>query len=823
MCPYRKGREQMKVSYKWLEQYVDLSGITASELAEMMTRGGIEIDIVEARNKGVTGVVVGYVKSKEKHPDADKLNVCKVDVGAEEELQIVCGASNVDAGQHVPVAMIGAVMPGDFKIKRAKLRGVESQGMICSAKELGINDKLLPKEQQEGILVLPSTLELGTPIEAVLDLDDHVLELDLTPNRSDALSMIGVAYEVAALTGRAVKLPKANVIDTTEQADQHIKVSIESEELCTHYAARYIKGVKIASSPLWLQNKLIAAGIRPINNIVDITNFVMLEYGQPLHAFDADKVAGGEIIVRQAKENEVLVTLDDQERKLDASMLVIADRNQPIALAGVMGGASSEVTAETVNILLESAKFVGASVRKTSRGLGLRSESSLRFEKEVDPNRVIPALDRAAALIAELGEGLVLDGIVEQQVKAAEELTIKVTLEKINAFLGTSLSGLEVRTILNRLGFAFDIVNEEEYCVIVPTRRGDITLDVDLIEEIARVYGYDNIPTTPIYGEVIPGALTKPQAIRRELRKRLSDSGLLEVISYSFTSPAHTTLFPELAQNTNAIKLLMPMSEERSVLRTTIIAQLIDIATYNRNRKNESAALFEIGSVFHTAEEELTKLPTEKPRFAALLTGNRISSGLNTKSVVYDFYDAKGIVETIASALGVSEYISYESAAPAGFHPGRTAAIVLQNVEGKQTIGYVGQLHPELQRSADLSDTYVVELELESLYELATSDIKYETLPRYPAITRDIAVVVDEQTPVGDLIASITATAKDLLESVQVFDVFKGERLGANKKSVAIALVYRHKDHTLTDEEVTALHGQVVEQLEQSFAAELRK
>ncbi|URN92797.1 MAG: phenylalanine--tRNA ligase subunit beta [Candidatus Pristimantibacillus lignocellulolyticus] len=813
----------MKVSYKWLEQYVDLSNITAAELAEMMTRGGIEIDIVEARNQGVSGVVVGYVKSKEKHPDADKLNVCKVDVGSGEELQIVCGASNVDAGQHVPVAVVGAKMPGDFKIKRAKLRGVESQGMICSAKELGVNDKLLPKEQQEGILVLPSTLALGTPIEDVLDLNDHVLELDLTPNRSDALSMIGVAYEVAALTGREVKLPQSNIIDTADKAADHIKVSIENSELCSHYSARYIKSVKVASSPLWLQNKLIAAGVRPINNIVDITNFVMLEYGQPLHAFDADKVPGGEIVVRLAKEGEVLVTLDDQERKLESHMLVIADRSEPIGLAGVMGGATTEVSTDTVNILLESAKFAGSTIRKTSRGLGLRSESSLRFEKEVDPARVIPALDRAAALIAELGEGLVLDGVVEAIIKEAQPLSIVVTLDKVNAFLGTSLSGLEVRTIFNRLGFLYEVTNEEQYTVQVPTRRGDITLDVDLIEEIARVYGYDNIPTTPIYGEVIPGSLTKAQSIRRELRKRLSDSGLLEVVSYSFTSPAHTELFPELARDTKAIKLLMPMSEDRSVLRTSLIAQLIDITTYNRNRKNESVALFEIGSVFHSDEEVLTTLPEEKQRFGALLTGNRTLAGWNSKAVAYDFYDAKGIVETITAALGVSEFISYESAQPTNFHPGRTAAIVLNTTDGKEVLGYVGQLHPELQRNSDLADAYVVEFDLAPLYNLANSDIVYKVLPRYPAISRDIAVVVDQNVAVGDMLTSISSTAGELLESVQVFDIFTGERLGVNKKSVAIALIYRHKERTLTDEEVSTVHEQVVATLEQSFEAELRK
>ncbi|HTG71793.1 MAG TPA: phenylalanine--tRNA ligase subunit beta, partial [Candidatus Udaeobacter sp.] len=661
----------MNVSYKWLNEYIDLSGFTGEELAEKMTRGGIEIDVVESRNKGVTGVVVGYVKSKEKHPDADKLNVCKVDVGTGEELQIVCGAKNVDAGQLVPVAVIGAQLPGDFKIKRAKLRGVESQGMICSAKELGLNDKLLPKEQQEGILVLPASTKIGTQIGEVLGIDDEVLELDLTPNRSDCLSMLGVAYEIGALTGREVRLPNVTVNHTTVRTDSLVSVSISAPEQCSHYSARYIKGVKIGVSPLWLQNRLIAAGVRPINNVVDVTNFVMLEYGQPLHAFDADRLPGGRIEVRLAKAGETLVTLDDQERKLEPLMLVITDGKDPVALAGVMGGASTEVTGETVNILLESARFDGGTVRKTSRQLGLRSESSIRFEKEVDPANVIPALDRAASLIAELAEGLITEGIVEETTAAAKPAKVAVSLDKINGYLGTELSRLEVQTIFGRLHFEYELSDSNVFTVNVPTRRGDITRAVDLIEEVARLHGYDEIPTTLIHGDVVPGSLTKPQAIRRELRKRLSDAGLHEVVSYSFTGPERTKLFPALAEHTNPVRLAMPMSEDRSVLRTTLIAQLLETAAYNRNRKNESAALFEIGSVFHTDEEQLTRLPHEKHRFAALLTGNRSESQWNAKASQVDFYDAKGILETIFAVLGLTASVTYEAAKPEHFHPGR--------------------------------------------------------------------------------------------------------------------------------------------------------
>ncbi|WP_313998233.1 phenylalanine--tRNA ligase subunit beta [uncultured Paenibacillus sp.] len=814
----------MKVSYRWLNEYIDLEGISAEELAERVTRGGIEVDGVEQLNKGVGNVVVGYVKSKEKHPDADKLNVCKVDAGQGEELQIVCGARNVDAGQKVPVALIGAKLPGGFQIKRAKLRGVESQGMICSAKELGINDKLLPKEQQEGILVLPEDAAVGTPIGEVLGIDDEVLELDLTPNRSDCLSMLGVAYEAGALTGRPVKLPDISVADAAERASDYVQVRISAPEHCMRYAARYIKGVRVGPSPQWMRNRLIAAGIRPISNIVDITNYVMLEYGQPLHAFDADKIAGGRIEVRLAREGEVMVTLDDQERKLEPHMLLIADGEKPIALAGVMGGANSEVTAETANILLESARFEGGTVRKTSRQLGLRSESSIRFEKGVDDARVIPALDRAASLMARYAGGLVAEGIVQAVTREEEPAEVTVTLERINSYLGTELSTLEVKTVFGRLGFEYESDDVSgRFTVRVPSRRGDITRAVDLIEEVARLYGYDNIPTTPIEGPTTPGALTVPQAIRRELRGKLTASGLNEVISYSVTHPDRAGLFTRLGEGAKPIRLAMPMSEDRSVLRTSLVPSLLEIAAYNRNRKTDDLALFEIGSVFLTDETELTRLPQEKHRIAGLLTGSRASALWNRKAEPVDFYDAKGVLEAVFEMLGMTGLVRYEAASIDQLHPGRTAAVLLDTARGWEPVGYVGQVHPALQLQDDLADTYVFELELEPLYEQADFAIMQKPLPRYPAIERDIAVVLDRGVEAGRLTDEIRSAAGDLLESVRVFDVYTGGKLGEDKKSVAVALVYRHPERTLTDEEVTERHAAVVERLGQSFQAELRK
>lgn len=814
----------MNVSYQWLSQYIDLTGVSAEELAEKMTRAGIEIDVVENRNKGLDNIVVGYVVSREKHPDADKLNVCKVDTGSGEQLQIVCGAKNVDAGQKVPVAQIGAVMPGGMKIKRAKLRGVESQGMICSAKELAMNDKLLPKEMQEGILVLPEDTEIGTPIADVLGLNDHVLELDLTPNRSDCLSMIGAAYEVGALLGRPVHLPEETVTESTEQASEAISVRISAPDACKRYAARYIANVSIKPSPLWLQNRLLAAGVRPINNIVDITNFVMLEYGQPLHAFDADKLSGnGAIDVRYAAEGETLVTLDGQERKLEPHMLLITDGIKPIGLAGVMGGENSEVSGDTVNILLESAHFAGSVVRKTSRQMGLRSEASLRFEKEVNPEAVIPALNRAAELMRQLAGGTIAAGIVEETAQPHERRTVMLTLDKTNRMLGTALTSADVTSILQRLGLEAAEPEAGVFHVEVPSRRGDITRAVDLIEEVARIYGYDNIPTTAIEGPTTPGHLNKGQMIRRAIRRVLTDNGLHEAVTYSFTHPAETELFPTFLDGAVPVRLAMPMSEERSVLRTSLLPSLLDVAAYNRNRKNDDVKTFELGRLYLTAQETLTALVKEELALGLLMTGKRSASQWNVSSDTVDFYDVKGVVDALASYLGLEGRIRYEANRPQGLHPGRSASLYLMGAEGEQYIGIIGQVHPEVQRQKDLGETYVAELRLQPMMDAADFSIAYKALPRFPAVDRDIAVVVDRNVEVGRLVDTAKEAAGEWLESVGVFDIYTGDRIAADKKSVAISLVYRHAEHTFTDEEITTIHGRVIAALETAYNAELRK
>ncbi len=817
----------MLVSYKWLEQYVNLNDVSAKALAEKLTRGGVEVDGVEARNLGVVKVVVGHVASKEKHPDADKLNVCKVDVGEAEHLQIVCGAPNVAAGQKVPVALVGASLPGGLAIKRAKLRGVESMGMICSAKELGLNDKLLPKEIQEGILVLPEGTPVGADAVALLGIDDEVLDLDLTPNRSDCLSMIGVAYEVAALLGREVALPDANegVVSAGVPTSDRVRIEIEAREDCPHYAARIVEGVTIGPSPLWMQNRLMAAGVRPINNVVDITNYVMLEYGQPLHAFDADTLAGGgnRIVVRHARAGERLTTLDGQDRALEPHMLLITDGERGIALAGVMGGADSEVTPGTTRIVLESARFAGRSVRRTSRQLGLRSEASLRFEKEVNPDAVIPALNRATALLCKYAGGRATEGHAEALLDSPAPTTVPLTVARVNDLLGTSLTADDIRVLLARLGFAVAGAGDSLE-VTAPLRRADMVRDVDVVEEIARLFGYDNIPTTLVRGATTPGSLTKAQRVARETRRALTGAGLHEAVTYSLTSEARRDALGGLFESPGRIRLAMPMSEERSVLRTSLLPHLLEAVVHNRNRNVEDVALFEIGNVFLTEETGApTALPTERRTLAAVVTGARSAANWSESGrAKVDFYDLKGRLEKLTTHLGIEAV--YVASAPEGFHPGRSADVYAVSADGSRAkLGRIGQIHPALQAEWELDDTYAFELDFESLVEASVLRANYEPLPRFPAASRDIAVVVDRSVPAGDLVASAREAGGAFLESVRVFDVYMGERLGADKKSVALALVYRHGERTLTDEEVTLAHDAVTQALAERHGAELRK
>ncbi|SFS72661.1 phenylalanine--tRNA ligase subunit beta [Marininema halotolerans] len=807
----------MLVSYRWLQKYVDLKETTPAQLAEALTRGGIEVDVIENRDGGVEKVIVGEVVGMEPHPDADKLRVCSVDVGTDELLQIVCGAANVAPGQKVPVAIHGAKLPGGIKIKKSKLRGVPSQGMICSAKELGLPEKLLPKEQQEGILVLPDEAGIGTDVKEILGLNDHVLELDLTPNRSDCLSMTGVAYEVAALLDREVSLPQSK--EAATKGEKPLELVLDAEDDCPFYAAQVVEGLQVAPSPQWMQNILLASGIRPINNIVDITNYVMLEMGQPLHAFDYDQVTDGEIVVRRAHPGEQVVTLDGVTRACDAETLLITDGTQPIGIAGVMGGANSEVKETTTTLLLESAYFAPPSIRKAARKLGLRSEASSRFEKGVDPERIIPALNRAVELLGEYALGKPASNVKTQSLGGSNEVTVTLRHERLIGVLGVQIPEEAVQDIFRRLRFPME-KGDGVYHVQVPSRRPDISIEVDLIEEVARLYGYHRIPTTLPWGQQSPGVLTEEQRIRRIIRRTLQEVGLFEVLNYSLTSPARLSEveFP-LATGYRPIRLTMPMSDERKVLRTCLIPQLIETAEYNVHRREAGAQLFELGKIYLSDEKKLTQLPEERWELAGLITGETLAKHWDQEAQSPDFFSVKGILEHLFLRLGVKD-VSMRSARYKGWHPGRTAEILLDGTP----IGLLGQLHPQVEEAHDLGETYAFQVAVAPIITKVEGVIPTaRPLPRYPAVTRDLALVVDQEVPVAQLEATIREIGADLVESVTLFDMFTGAQIGEGKKNIAYALNYRAEERTLTDDEVNLRHDEIVAQLSTRFDAKLRQ
>lgn len=803
----------MFVSYKWLQDYVDLTGVTANELAEKITKSGIEVEGVEVLNEGIKGVVIGHVLERVQHPNADKLSKCLLDLGEGEPVQIICGAPNVAKGQKVAVAKVGAVLPGNFKIKRAKLRGEESNGMICSLTELGLEGKVIPKEFSEGIFVFPADAEVGTDAIALLNRDDEVLELSLTPNRSDCLSMLGVAYEVAAILGREVKLPEIDLQPVAEKASDYVKVTVEAKEDNPLYVAKVIKNVKIGPSPLWMQTRLMAAGIRPHNNVVDITNYILLEYGQPLHAFDLDRLGSKEILVRRAKDGEKFITLDDVERTLTADQLVITNGTEPVALAGVMGGANSEVTSDTTTVLLEAAYFNGGTVRKASKDHGLRSEASARFEKGVDPNRVRAAGERAAYLMAKYAGGDVLEGAAEVDVMTVEPTVVSISLEKINRVLGTNLNIADVKDIFNRLQFGVTI-DGDTITVTAPTRRGDIKIEEDLIEEVARLYGYDNIPKTLPIGSSTPGKLSVYQKKRRIVRQYLEGIGLNQAVTYSLTSEEKAPQFA--LEKRDIIRLAMPMSEDRSVLRLSIMPQLLEVLKYNSARQNDHLGIYETGAVFLANGADVQ--PTEKEHLAAAITGLWHSHSWQGEKKPVDFFVQKGILEGLFDNLGLANKVKYVQAKVEGMHPGRTAEIHLND----EKIGFIGQVHPNVQKDLDLKDTYVFELSLQTVLEAESAPLQYEAIPRFPSITRDIALVANKETVSGTLKEIILTAGIPLLKEVYVFDLYEGDRMEEGKKSIAFSLKYVDPERTLTDEEVTKVHNKVLDALKEKAGAVLR-
>lgn len=788
----------MLISNEWLKEYVTIDD-SVSNLAERITRTGIEVDDLIDYTKDIKNLVVGFVKSKEKHPDADKLNVCQVDIGEDEPVQIVCGAPNVDAGQYVIVAKVGGRLPGGIKIKRAKLRGERSEGMICSLQEIGISSNYIPKSFESGIFVFSESQVPGTDALQALYLDDQVMEFDLTPNRADALSMIGTAYEVAALYNTKMTKPETTSNELELSANDELTVTIENEDKVPYYSARVVHDVTIEPSPIWMQVRLIKAGIRPINNVVDISNYVLLEYGQPLHMFDQDAIGSQQIVVRQANEGEKMTTLDDTERELLTSDIVITNGQTPIALAGVMGGDFSEVKEHTSNIVIEGAIFDPVSIRHTSRRLNLRSESSSRFEKGIATEFVDEAVDRACYLLQTYANGKVLKDRVSSGELGAFITPIDITADKINRTIGFDLSQNDIVTIFNQLGFDTEI-NDDVITVQVPSRRKDITIKEDLIEEVARIYGYNDIPSTlPVFEKVTSGQLTDRQYKTRMVKEVLEGAGLDQAITYSLVSKEDATAFA--MQQRQTIDLLMPMSEAHASLRQSLLPHLIEAASYNVARKNKDVKLFEIGNVFFANGEG--ELPDQVEYLSGILTGDYVVNQWQGKKETVDFYLAKGVVDRVSEKLNLE--FSYRRADIDGLHPGRTAEILLEN----KVIGFIGELHPTLAADNDLKRTYVFELNFDALMAVSVGYINYQPIPRFPGMSRDIALEVDQNIPAADLLSTIHAHGGNILKDTLVFDVYQGEHLEKGKKSIAIRLNYLDTEETLTDERVSKVQAEI--------------
>ncbi|HDC8775526.1 TPA: phenylalanine--tRNA ligase subunit beta [Staphylococcus aureus] len=788
----------MLISNEWLKEYVTIDD-SVSNLAERITRTGIEVDDLIDYTKDIKNLVVGFVKSKEKHPDADKLNVCQVDIGEDEPVQIVCGAPNVDAGQYVIVAKVGGRLPGGIKIKRAKLRGERSEGMICSLQEIGISSNYIPKSFESGIYVFSEAQVPGTDALQALYLDDQVMEFDLTPNRADALSMIGTAYEVAALYNTKMTKPETTSNELDLSANDELTVTIENEDKVPYYSARVVHDVTIEPSPIWMQARLIKAGIRPINNVVDISNYVLLEYGQPLHMFDQDAIGSQQIVVRQANEGEKMTTLDDTERELLTSDIVITNGQTPIALAGVMGGDFSEVKEQTSNIVIEGAIFDPVSIRHTSRRLNLRSESSSRFEKGIATEFVDEAVDRACYLLQTYANGKVLKDRVSSGELGAFITPIDITADKINRTIGFDLSQNDIVTIFNQLGFDTEI-NDDVITVLVPSRRKDITIKEDLIEEVARIYGYDDIPSTlPVFDKVTSGQLTDRQYKTRMVKEVLEGAGLDQAITYSLVSKEDATAFS--MQQRQTIDLLMPMSEAHASLRQSLLPHLIEAASYNVARKNKDVKLFEIGNVFFANGEG--ELPDQVEYLSGILTGDYVVNQWQGKKETVDFYLAKGVVDRVSEKLNLE--FSYRRADIDGLHPGRTAEILLEN----KVVGFIGELHPILAADNDLKRTYVFELNFDALMAVSVGYINYQPIPRFPGMSRDIALEVDKNIPAADLLSTIHAHGGNILKDTLVFDVYQGEHLEKGKKSIAIRLNYLDTEETLTDERVSKVQAEI--------------
>ncbi|RGQ07028.1 phenylalanine--tRNA ligase subunit beta [Megamonas rupellensis] len=810
----------MQVSIKWLKDYIDFTE-TPEQLADKLTMAGIPVENVVDPGEGLEKVVTGRIEKLEPHQNSDHLQICTMNVGLAENIIIVTGAQNVAEGQVVPVAMVGAHLPNGMKISKGKLRGVASNGMLCSAQELKLDLEKLPEEQKTGIFILPSDTPVGIPAKDVLGLNDVVLEFELTANRADCFSVFGLVREIAAITGNKPHFPeiKVNEDDNTKLNDI-FSVEIADPDLCSRFSTRMLKNVKIGPSPEWMQQRLEGAGIRSINNVVDVTNFVMIELGHPMHAYDYDKITGKKLIARRAIEGEELHTLDDTSRKAKGEMLVIADSEKAAGLAGIMGGFETEITDTTTTVVLESADFYGPCIRRTARACGLSSEASGRFERGVDSETTIKALDRAAQLLQEMGACTVCEGIVDVYPNPKQANYVTFTPEQINNHLGTNIAKDVMLNIITSVGFDVTKDENDEITVKVPSWRNDVTCMADISEEIARLHGFDKIKSTLPNGVSMQGTQSAKQTFIDKVKASLSSQGLYETISFALTNEEtfNKLNIPQDSPLRKAVPIMNPLSDEYPLVRTTLLSSIFDNLARNLARKNDDVALFEVGSVFFPKALPVTELPDEVVKIAGAITGRRNAQGWNQANDMVDFYDAKGIIEELLANLRVTRY-TVEAGTHYAMHPGKTALFK----KGRDVIATVGEVHPAVLSAYGITKpVYIFELDATTVMKYMAKDLKYKALPKYPATSRDLAMLVNIDVDAADIEKAMTKAAGQNLTQITLFDVYTGKQVEEGKKSLAFSLTFQSNDKTLTDAEIDPAIEKIVAKLQKDFNANLR-
>ncbi|MGL6202478.1 MAG: phenylalanine--tRNA ligase subunit beta [Lachnospiraceae bacterium] len=805
----------MNTSLSWIKAYVPDLAVTAQEYTDAMTLSGTKVEGYECLDADLDKIIIGQIDKIEKHPDADKLIVCQVNMG-KESVQIVTGAPNVKTGDKVPVVLAGGRVagghdgsktPGGIKIKKGKLRGVESCGMMCSIEELGSTKDMYPKAPEDGIYIFDEDAEIGTSAVEALGLNDVVFEYEVTSNRPDCFSVLGIAREAAATFGKAYCPPEVNATGVTGDVNDYIKVTVENEDLCPRYTARVVKNIKIAPSPDWMQRRLASVGIRPINNVVDITNYVMEEYGQPMHAYDLATIAGNEIIVKTAKNGDKFTTLDGQERDLDENVLMICDGEKAIGIGGIMGGENSMITDDVQTMLFEAANFDGTNIRKSSKKVGLRTDASGKFEKGLDPNNAQAAIDRACQLIEEMGAGEVVKGIVDVYPVKRETTRIVFDADKINTLLGTNISAEEMLKYFEKLELGYDAATKE---VIVPTFRQDLLCLADIAEEVARFYGYDNIPTTLPKGEATTGKLSFKLRVEEVARNVAEYCGFSQGMVYSFESPRvfDKLLLEKDSKLREAVKIMNPLGEDYSIMRTISLNGMLTSLAFNYNHRNKDVRLYELGNIYLPKQLPLTELPEERMQFTLGMYG------------AGDFFTMKGVVEEFLEKAGMQQKAVYDSQSEKPYlHPGRQANILYQG----RAIGYLGEVHPEVSENYDIGErVYIAVLDMPEVEPLVTFDRKYQGIAKYPAVNRDISMVMPKDIFVGEVEKVIAEKGGAYLESYHLFDLYEGEQIKEGYKSVAYSIVFRAKDKTLEEADVKVAMDRILGALEQ-MGIELRK